>query len=232
MVILYLYIISAIISFLILIYDLIKYYIKKESKGLNFNFLIDFLKLNNKKKIIFIIIYTISIPFIPIFYMIVFLNTVFLFFKVIKSINKKKEIKLEENSWNIITKKIEYSNTFTYLNYIIKCIIFQIKKISFFRLYYIFKKNKKLNIRTVEQIGFKYAFMIPLNYAKHIINILNKEKNKINNKKIFRIKIKMIFKNVLIRICEFVEDDSFLGYNMYIIYIDNFNISVSEDKFK
>lgn len=152
----------------------------------------DFYSLSKLKKIVFVLIYLITIIFSWLFRALIAIFFILYCIIILLKINSNYTIncpnyidKEDKDLFMLVSDYIKISD-------ILKIIMINLykksKKRAFMILYNAFNKKKKLDMNTLEKIFFRYLFRIDIELAKDMIEIINDIQKK-NKSKIFRIAI-------------------------------------------
>ena len=152
----------------------------------------DFYSLSKLKKIVFVLIYLITIIFSWLFRALIAIFFILYCIIILLKINSNYTIncpnyidKEDKDLFMLVSDYIKISD-------ILKIIMINLykksKKRAFMILYNAFNKKKKLDINTLEKIFFRYLFRIDIELARDMIEIINDIQKK-NKSKIFRIAI-------------------------------------------
>lgn len=206
---------------------LILYLFNKKEKIRIINIVKTFFELNLKKKIISIIIVPILFFLSFIFNILVYIIMVNYIIFIVFNINKKIDIEIPKLNINddMYILNFKYVKFITILKILFKNIYNKIKKYSFLRIYFIFNKNKKMDISMIENIFFKLIFKMYIISVENFLTIIINFKT-IHKNKSLKIRIIILFKKFLKDICIItLDNDEF--FSDFKIKIDNFKIKTN-----
>lgn len=189
----------------------------------------DFYSLSKFKKIVFIILYFITITFSFVFRISVLIFIIFYLSVILSKINTNYTIKCPNYTSDEDLFKLfcDYIKTINLLKILLKNLFKKSIKKGFMRVHSIFNRNKKIDISTIERIIFKYIFKMDIELAQNIIEVLNSI-DKINKNKILVIRILSKFKELIkkLTILSIEENTS----NDFKIIIEKRKVKADESK--
>ena len=180
----------------------------------------NFYSLSKFKKIIFILIYFITIIFSWIFRLFVliffsiYLITILVKINTYYTINCPNYIDKEDKDLFILLSN--YVKVSDILKITVRNLYKKSKKRAFIMVYNLFNKKKKIDINTLEKIFFKYLFRIDIDLADDILKIIDSIEKK-NKNKIFRIAVLSKFKELCKKLANLSLNEENESLNFKII---------------
>lgn len=181
----------------------------------------NFCSLSKFKKIIFILIYFITIIFSWIFRLFVAIFfSIYLIIILLKinthyTMNCPNYIDKEDKDLFILLS--DYVKVSDILKVTLKNLYKKSKKRAFMMIYNLFNKKEKVGINTLEKIFFRYLFRIDISLANDMIEIINSIEKK-NKNKIFRIALLSKFKELCKKLgtLSLNEEDESINFKIVI----------------
>ena len=181
----------------------------------------NFCSLSKFKKIIFILIYFITIIFSWIFrlfvaiFFLIYLIIILLKINTHHTMNCPNYIDKEDKDLFILLS--DYVKVSDILKVTLKNLYKKSKKRAFMMIYNLFNKKKKVDINTLEKIFFRYLFRIDISLANDMIEIINSIEKK-NKNKVFRIAVLSKFKELCKKLgaLSLNEEDGSINFKIVI----------------